>query len=260
MLFWGSIMRLFFEGYLEISLSVFVSLTDLEWAGQNYSVIFNNIFSILTSFILFGLPIFIASWYPCHLDKLDDEEFIEKYGNVYDGLVMSKEKDKRLIALFYPFWFVTRRLIFALICILAEDDLWLQITTAFFVGLVNLCYLFKYQPLEDRKVLKLEIMNEITNFLLLYTVMCFAGLVPEPEDRYMLGWVFIGLLAANMLVHFTLLMVEQFFTCRDRCKQCCKKKQEETEEEKKAKELSVIIEEEFESNFSSKSSSQIANE
>ena len=31
-LFWGSIIRLFFEGYLEICLSVFVSLTDLEWS------------------------------------------------------------------------------------------------------------------------------------------------------------------------------------------------------------------------------------
>ena len=119
MLFWGSIMRLFFEGYLEICLSVFVSLTDLEWEGKNYSVIFNNIFSLITSFILAGLPIFIAVFYPCHLDKLDEEEFTEKYGNIYEGLVLSKSKEKRLIALFYPFWFVTRRLIFTMVCIFA---------------------------------------------------------------------------------------------------------------------------------------------
>ena len=125
MLFWGSILRLFFEGYLEICLSVFVSMTDLEWSGQNYSVVFNNIFSVLTSFILVGLPIFIAIFYPVHVDKLDDEEFTQKYGNIYEGLVLDKSKDKRLVALFYPFWFVTRRLIFAMICIFAENDLWL---------------------------------------------------------------------------------------------------------------------------------------
>ena len=74
-------------------------------------------------------------------------------------------------------------------------------------------------------MLKLEVMNELTNFLLLYTVMCFAGLVPEAEDRYMVGWAFIGILGANMLVHFTLLMIEQFRTCKETCKQrCCRPK------------------------------------
>lgn len=177
-LFWGSIIRLFFEGYLEICLSVFVSLTDLEWGDQVYSVIINNVFSIVVTCILFGLPLFIAGFYTCHVDKMEDEEFVEKYGDIYDGLVLSTSREKRLIALFYPFWFVTRRLIFALICILAQRDLWLQMSAAFFVSMVNICYLCKYQPFEDRKILKLEIMNEVTNFILLYHVMCFAGLVP----------------------------------------------------------------------------------
>ena len=66
-LFWGTIIRLFFEGYLEICLSVFVSLTDLEWADQNNSVIFNNVFSIIVTVILIGLPIFIASFYTYHV-------------------------------------------------------------------------------------------------------------------------------------------------------------------------------------------------
>jgi len=49
---------------------------------------------------------------------MEDEEFKERYGNIYDGLVLDKSPAKRRIALFYPFWFVTRRLILALMCIL----------------------------------------------------------------------------------------------------------------------------------------------
>ena len=200
------------------------------------------------SIILIGLPVFIASFYVCHIDKLEDDNFTESYGNIYEGLVLSKSREKRLIALFYPFWFVTRRLIFATICIVAEDDFWLQVSAAFFTSMVNVCYLCKYQPFEDRKVLKLEVMNEITNFLLLYHVMCFTGLVPEAEDRYAIGWSFIALISLNMAVHFTLLVIETIRNFKKRC--CTKKVKQDDRIVDKKNELSVIYEDEFESNFS----------
>ena len=97
-------------------------------------------------------------------------------------------------------------------------------TAAFFVSLVNICYLWKFRPFEDTKVLNLEIMNEATNFVLLYHVMCFAGLVPAAEDRYMLGWSFILVLVMNMLVHFSLLVKETFLSCKEDCKKKCRPK------------------------------------
>lgn len=91
--------------------------------------------------LLIGLPVFIASYYVYHVDKLEDEEFAERFGNIYEGLVLSKSREKRRAALFYPFWFVTRRLVFATICIVAPDAFWLQLSAAFAVGLVNVSYL-----------------------------------------------------------------------------------------------------------------------
>ena len=67
-----------------------------------------------------------------------------------------------------------RRLLFAMTCIVFEKDLWLQLTVNYTVGLVNLCYLVRYQPFDDTRVNKLEIMNEATNFIMLYHVMCFT--------------------------------------------------------------------------------------
>lgn len=56
-------------------MSVFVSLTDLQWEGQNYGVIINNVFSLIVTSLLAALPIFIAVFYTCNLSKLDDEKF-----------------------------------------------------------------------------------------------------------------------------------------------------------------------------------------
>ena len=87
-LFWGSIIRLLFEGYLETCCSVFVSLTDMVWEKNDYSVINNNIFTLVLCTALFGLPIFIKFFYHCHIESMEDEEFVEKYGDIYDGLVL----------------------------------------------------------------------------------------------------------------------------------------------------------------------------
>ena len=117
-LFWGSLIRLLFEGYLELCLSIFVSLTDMDWPEDDLSVRYNNWFSIIMSGLLFGMPVFIATFYFVNTDNMEDEKFKSKFGDIYEGLVLSSNPDKRRITLFYPFWFVTRRLIFALFCIL----------------------------------------------------------------------------------------------------------------------------------------------
>ena len=114
--------RLLFEGYLELCLSIFVSLTDMEWP-DNGSIRYNNWFSIIMSVMLFGLPLWIIVFYIYNSNKLDDDSFIESYGDIYDGLVLSNDPEKRRITIFYPFWFVTRRLIFAIIVIYRQDDL-----------------------------------------------------------------------------------------------------------------------------------------
>jgi len=119
--------------------------------------------------------------------------------------------------------------------------------------MVNLCYLVIHQPFDEAKVNRLEIMNEVTSFFLLYHVMLFSGLEPEPEKRYMIGRTFIVFCGGNMMVHFSLLIIETTIQIRDWLKKkCAKKKPVEVEQVKK--ELSVIAEESLESNFSEKDS------
>ena len=223
-LFWGTPIRILFEGYLELCLSIFVSLVDMEWDKSDYAVLYNNVFSIILTTLLLALPLFIAIFYTYNIEMMDDDGFIESFGDIYDGLLLSKNPRKRLSAVFYPFWFVTRRLIFALICIWAEKDFMLQISCSLAACLVNICYMCAYQPFEERKILALEVMNEVTNLILLYHVMCFTRFIPNAEDRYQLGWSFIGFISCNMLVHFVLLVKDTVLTIRASCKKgCCRK-------------------------------------
>ena len=115
--FYSMILRLFFESYLETSLSVFVGLTNMVWDSDNPSLTYNNIVTIVCTVILLALPIFIVTFYYCHIDNLTDETFNRKFGNIYDGMIIKKTRKSRAIALFYPFLFIFRRLVFAFVCV-----------------------------------------------------------------------------------------------------------------------------------------------
>ena len=76
-LFWGTLVRFLFEGFLELCFSVFVSIDGMTWEGVDYNIIYNNIFSCILSLMLVGLPFFIFFFYGLNVDNLDDEKFEE---------------------------------------------------------------------------------------------------------------------------------------------------------------------------------------
>lgn len=103
----------------------------------------------------------------------------------------------------------------------------------------------------------LEIMNELTYFVLLYHVMAFSGLVDDSVDRYSLGWSFLTFVIANLLVHFVNLIYESYDIIRSPIKlrhrlKMAKEAGVIVDQEGKIKdpELSIIMEDEFESNHS----------
>ena len=55
---------------------------------------------------------------------MDDEEFKRKFGTLYSGLNLDMDENKRKFGLFFPFFFVIRRLMFIAAAILFENFLW----------------------------------------------------------------------------------------------------------------------------------------
>jgi len=248
-LFWGGLMRLIFELYLKMALSLFISIPVMDWWGPMYtaSVLYSNLFSVILTLILFALPIFIMSFYSWQAAELDDKLFLARYGNIIEGLWLSKDIKKRKAVLLYPFWFCVRRILFVIICcIKAEEDTLLQVVVALILAMVTISYLVVFKPFLHPRINALEIMNEATNFILLYHVILFSGFIPEAEDRYIMGWSFIAFTVANLVVHLGFMIDEIYRNLRKwRIRTAISKI-------KPSPVLSVIVEESFESNFSEK--------
>ena len=130
-LFWGVFLRILKETYIEIGFSAMVSLAKaISWKNQSQefrnSLLYNNGFTIFIAAMFFGFPFFIHFFYSANLNKLQREKFKTKYGELLEGLYLlpdlpdtefnpkqQKRIDKRKrVALFYPFWFITRRVLF----------------------------------------------------------------------------------------------------------------------------------------------------
>lgn len=108
---WNWCIRLVLEAALELSFSVFLNLQygkfDDNWAEQ-----MNMYFSIFFAVCLVFGPAMILIFYCKNFDRLDDEEFEDKWGAPYEGL----DKMERL-SLLYPCLFITRRVILGYISI-----------------------------------------------------------------------------------------------------------------------------------------------
>ena len=71
-------------------------------------------------------------------------------------------------------------------------------------------YLLALWPLEELRDTKLEVFNEVTGLFLIYHLMCFSDLVPEPKDRYNIGYSFIAVAFMNVATHLALIIVANY--------------------------------------------------
>lgn len=211
-LFWNGLLRLFMEAYLEFSLAVILNLWYIEFDHENGAVLYQSICTLLYAIILFGLPVFVVKFYKRNLDKLDETEFKEKYGSVYEGLRLNErdedENEIRENSLFYPAFFLMRRLIFSVIAIFMESLIVFQLAVLFACTITSIIYLIWFQPFESKFANRMEVLNDITTLLLLYLLMTFTPWVDDSELRFKLGYVFIGVMSTNIATHF-------FFLAKD---------------------------------------------
>jgi len=96
-----------------------------------------------------------------------------------------------------------------------------------------------FKPLLSWKALGLELMNELTEALLLYHLMVFSDWYPNEELKQdVLAYSFNAVIFANIAVHLCFLVFTMFVQARNKirrsqCCCCCKKtrKNRVTEEE-----------------------------
>ena len=178
------------------------------------ALLYSNLWTMLMLVLLIALPIFIFSYYIWHAKYLDEKVFLSRYGNVIEGLWLCKDLTKRRAVVIYPIWFCLRRIAFGYICVVFETDILRQVVLLTIISMATIIYVIMCKPFTHNRINMLEIVNEVTNLLLLYHVILFSGMIDNTEERYLYGWSFIIITSLNLCMHLLLLVYEVYWNIR----------------------------------------------
>ena len=132
--------------------------------------------------------------------------------------------DKRKSALIFPFLFITRRLAFMASVIFMAHFTWSQIAIQFAASFAMVIYFGFVWPFESKTITQLEIFNEIIAILLCYFMLTFTDWIPKPEIRYLMGWLFIGVICFHLGTHMSIMIYNTYTTAKLKAKEKYKKK------------------------------------
>ena len=177
------------------------------------------------------------AFYWHHFEKLKREEFEDTWGCVYEGLTA----DSRLV-LVMPLFFVLRRICFLIIVIGGYQFIWLQVMSQLAFCFFSIIFVYINRPFEEDIANKLDMFNEVTTVVLLYMIYNFSDLIPDEENRYLVGYFFVAILFINLSVHLTLIGISIFRDLRDKFKEWHVKCQKRKEKDKHQKSKRIIVE------------------
>jgi hypothetical protein len=186
-LHWNFVIRLVMEAAMEIAFGTYINLTYGKFDFKYFGAWFNYISTCVLGGALLALPIFIVIFYSRNFHKLEDEEFESKFGAVYEGLSKTSK-----VVLFYPVFFIFKRISFALASLLLFRMVLMQLILMTLITIVACVYVLQYQPFEEPFLNRMEVLNECFTLMLIYFTFCFTPLVQSVRDQYMIGFLFIG--------------------------------------------------------------------
>jgi hypothetical protein len=110
-------------------------------------------------------------FYLKNFDKWESEEFDEIYGAPLEGLNKSKKS-----SLFFPVYFVIRRVSFCMTTFFLFDYVIIQLIVHYVLTMISIVYLTNFYPHEEELEFKLELMNECFTILAIDLCLFFTNL------------------------------------------------------------------------------------
>ena len=190
----------------------------MSWDNEDFPTIYNNVFTIAFAVVALLMPFYTSIFHGWNIDKMDDEDFSNKFCALYSGLNLDEKDSKRKSGLFYPFFFVVRRLLFFVAAIFLQDFLWGQLAIQFFCSITMIIYLLYWWPFETPFFTKIEVLNEVTSILLVYHLFMFTDWLPLAQTRYIMGWSFITVTVMNLAFHLFNLISNSVSSMRMKCR------------------------------------------
>ena len=118
-------MELFFELLIISVLNLYTTTWETLFLAEQFS----DYLSILSIVIVTIGPLILIIR-TCVLPyNLTDQQFMDKYGSIFDGLHPRKIENKERLLLLWPILFFMRRVAFVILVILYKEFLWLQLAT-----------------------------------------------------------------------------------------------------------------------------------
>ena len=203
-LFFGEILVIFLETYLELLIASVMNLQCVP-LDQDCQV-FNTIVSIMIlSFALIVLPVagayVITKIYKTKNKNIPRPKFDTRWGAFYDSY-----RKKSLLALTYKVWFCLRRIIFVFSVFYNRDHLIWQMFYLLYVNLAMSIYIGVSRPYQNSTRNKIEMLNELQFSFICYLTVIFTDFVDTVEKQYKGGWIMIVFIMAFFLINMIIVL------------------------------------------------------
>ena len=233
-LFWGTLIRLFTEGFFEIALLSILNPKTFEWDSPFRMVNFSNFVSLFAILMVAFLPLYLVCFYAVKKDKWNDDNFQQTSGALLEDYKLNSKVLPKTWVLIVVFSFFVRRLIFVLGIFYLESlslNLFLQMSCTMAV----LVLLLALKPLAESKAQRLEVFNECTILALNYILLFFSDAIGTAADRSTIGYVYLAISFQNISVHLLMmicssLLALKLYLMRKCCKQTLAKNQAKQKE------------------------------
>ena len=136
-----------------------------------------------------------------NFDKLEDDDFKETYGSLYEDL-----KTNCLVCSMYHMIFLARRFTIVMLLMFAAENKMLQVMSFLTLSLVNLGVLIIYKPFKEKSSNNIEIMNECTVYLCNTATYCIMNDGTDEEFRTEMGDQLMNICILNMVINLGIVM------------------------------------------------------
>jgi hypothetical protein len=185
-------LTMIFEGYLELMICCLIAFNTQQQQiedGLNSSGIFAFFTCYFVGISMVYFPISTAITFIRNRHRLEDDEFKEEYGFLFEDL------KPNIASALYRHVFILRRLVYALTLVMLKDQPSVQLIIHGSISLLYTSYLLTVRPFNSRDENNKEIFNEVVLIILsdCYNAFLFADDLISFESKNCWGWVYISI-------------------------------------------------------------------
>ena len=157
--------------------------------------------SIFKLSLIFSLPLFSFFFLKKKFDVLEESEFEQKFGTLYQNLYPLKHTVYKMTPIF-----CMKRIIYSLVTAYLQAHVVPSIYCYTLIPIFSLGYNLNNSPMNSRILNWIENVNECFIWINGYFLIMFTEWICDPEIRYALGWIYMPIeilvIATNLILIF----------------------------------------------------------